>query len=110
MNKFVSSLEKNFISEKEIEKQIDILIDQCKLSDVKKVLIIPPDFTRCYSMAGEITQVLYRKLSPSFQVDIMPALGTHMAMEEEELDKIGFKSLGKSVLISNIHNAAGKSL
>ncbi len=99
MNKFVIGLEKSSITKKEIEKQIDILIDQCKLSDVKKVLIIPPDFTRCYSMAGEITQVLYRKLSPSYHVDIMPALGTHMAMEEEELDKMFGKEIPRDAFL-----------
>jgi len=88
MNKFVISLEKPSISAEEIEDQVDILIEKCELNNVKKILIIPPDFTRCYSMAGDITQVLYQKLSPTFHVDIMPALGTHMKMEEEELDKM----------------------
>lgn len=27
--------------------------------DARRVLIVPPDFTRCYSMAGEITKLLY---------------------------------------------------
>lgn len=88
MNKFVISLEKYSISQEEIENQINTLIERCDLNNVKKILIIPPDFTRCYSMAGDITQVLYNKLSPSFHVDIMPELGTHMKMEEEELDKM----------------------
>lgn len=56
--------------------------------DLGKVLIIPPDFTRCYSYAGEITQILYRKLSPHAQVHVMPALGTHMAMDAEERKKM----------------------
>jgi nickel-dependent lactate racemase len=88
MNKFLITLEKGSICQDEIEKQIDILIDQCKLNDIKKILIMPPDFTRCYSMAGDITQILYHKLSPSCHVDIMPAIGTHMAMNEEELEKM----------------------
>ena len=54
MNKFVITLEKEVICKKEIEKQIDFLINQCELKDVKKILIIPPDFTRCYSRAGEL--------------------------------------------------------
>ncbi|WP_010241663.1 hypothetical protein [Clostridium arbusti] len=71
MNKFLITLEKGSICQDEIEKQIDILIDQCKLNDIKKILIMPPDFTRCYSMAGDITQILYHKLSPSCHVDII---------------------------------------
>lgn len=99
MNKFLMSLEKNSICKEEIEKQIDILIDQCKLDDVKKILIIPPDFTRCYSMAGDITQILYRKLSPFSHVDIMPAVGTHMKMNEDEIEKMFGNEIPKNVFI-----------
>ncbi|MGI6116479.1 lactate racemase domain-containing protein [Luoshenia tenuis] len=53
--------------------------------DWKKVLLLPPDITRSHSMAGPICDILYRHLSPTCQVDLMPALGTHMAMEDEEL-------------------------
>lgn len=88
MNKFVISLEKDSIYQVEIEQQINALIEQCELNNVKKILIIPPDFTRCYSMAGEITQILYKKLSHNYHINIMPALGTHMSMDNEELDKM----------------------
>ncbi|MCI8416826.1 MAG: DUF2088 domain-containing protein [Lachnospiraceae bacterium] len=51
----------------------------------KKVLIIPPDYTRCFSFAGEITGHLYRLFREmGAQVDVMPALGTHVPMSEEE--------------------------
>ncbi len=52
----------------------------------KKVLILPPDFTRFYSGAGLITQ-LYRQLltARGAKVDILPALGTHQPMTAEEL-------------------------
>ena len=30
-----------------------------QFTDARRVLIVPPDFTRCYSMAGEITKLLY---------------------------------------------------
>lgn len=77
--------EQSGISEQQLEQQIDGLLEQWP--EVKKVLIIPPDYTRCYSFAGEITKLLYQKLSPSAQVHVMPALGTHMAMSEEEHEK-----------------------
>ncbi|MCD7838238.1 MAG: lactate racemase domain-containing protein [Clostridiales bacterium] len=67
----------------QIEEMTDALLAQWP--GVKKVLIIPPDYTRCYSYAGILTQVLYRKLSPTATVHVMPALGTHMAMDEREL-------------------------
>lgn len=74
------------ISPQEAEACMDQLLLQ--YPDLKKVLLIPPDFTRCYSYAGEITQVLYKKLSPHALVHVMPALGTHMAMDDEEKEKM----------------------
>ncbi|MCK5803238.1 MAG: DUF2088 domain-containing protein [Lentisphaeria bacterium] len=53
--------------------------------DLKRVLIIPPDFTRFNSNAGELTAMLYEMLSPKAEIDIIPALGTHFAMTEEEI-------------------------
>ncbi len=52
---------------------------------LRKVLIIPPDLTRLNSDAGFLTNLLYRLLRPTAQVDIIPALGTHFPMGEEEL-------------------------
>ena len=52
--------------------------------ELKKVLILPPDFTRMYSGAGKITAIYYELLKDKCQVDIMPALGTHAPMTKEE--------------------------
>lgn len=53
---------------------------------LKKVLIIPPDFTRYHSNAGFITNVYYHELiGRGVEVDIMPALGTHAPMTEEQV-------------------------
>ena len=52
--------------------------------NLKKVLILPPDFTRMYSGAGKITAIYYELLKDTCQVDIMPALGTHVPMTKEE--------------------------
>ncbi len=52
---------------------------------LKKVLILPPDFTRLNSNAGELTAMLYEMLTPGAEVDIMPALGTHVPMTEKEI-------------------------
>lgn len=52
---------------------------------VHKALILPPDFTRFHSNAGLITQFLYRLLTAKgAEVDIMPALGTHVAVSEPQ--------------------------
>ncbi|OQB23749.1 MAG: hypothetical protein BWY11_01633 [Firmicutes bacterium ADurb.Bin182] len=51
----------------------------------KKVLILPPDFTRYHSNAGFITCEYRRMLMErGCQVDIMPALGTHEPVSLEQ--------------------------
>lgn len=52
---------------------------------MERVLILPPDFTRFHSGAGEITRILYELLAPRAEVEILPALGTHDPMTPEEL-------------------------
>ncbi len=61
----------------------DALLQSLKGRTPKKVLIVPPDFTRFHSNAGYITNVYYHALEGA-EVDIMPALGTHAKMTREE--------------------------
>jgi nickel-dependent lactate racemase len=58
-----------------------------KLGNRKKVLAIPPDFTRYHSRAGLLTGHLYSYFREKL-TDILPALGTHTAMREDELEKM----------------------
>ncbi len=51
----------------------------------KKVLLLPPDATRLFSRAGELT-VMCRDLLGDAVTDIMPALGTHSPMKPAQLD------------------------
>ena len=51
----------------------------------KKVLLLPPDATRLFSRAGELT-VMCRDLLGDAVTDIMPALGTHTPMKADQLD------------------------
>lgn len=60
------------------------LAESLEGKELKKVLIIPPDFTRMYSGAGKLTAIYYELLKDTCQVDIMPALGTHVPMTEGE--------------------------
>ena len=69
------------LSSEEIKKALMRSIEGRSLS---KVLIIPPDFTRFHSNAGFITNVYYHALKDIAEVDIIPALGTHAKMTEEE--------------------------
>lgn len=52
--------------------------------ELRKVLLLPPDFTRMYSGAGRITAAYYEMLKDFCEVDILPALGTHEPMTEAE--------------------------
>ena len=53
----------------------------------ERVLIIPPDFTRFHSQAGKITCMIHEQLG-NHVVDVMPALGTHDAMESWQLERM----------------------
>lgn len=66
-----------------VDRVLDELI--AGLGSPKRVLLLPPDATRAHSGAGELTAALYRRLSPSAEVKVLPALGTHEAMSPEEL-------------------------
>lgn len=43
-----------------------------KRGNLSRVLILPPDFTRYHSYAGEITSMLYGELKNSSYIEIMP--------------------------------------
>lgn len=50
----------------------------------KKVLAIPPDHTRLHSRAGDLTRLAYEFYGSRLK-DILPALGTHSPMSENQL-------------------------
>ena len=62
------------------------LLEALEGRELKKVLILPPDFTRFHSNAGLITNICYHELTDrGVQVDIMPALGTHAPVTESQI-------------------------
>ena len=50
----------------------------------KRVLALPPDFTRANSYAGPITEMVYDYYGDTL-TDVMPALGTHSPMSPEQI-------------------------
>ena len=58
-----------------------------KLGERKKVLALPPDFTRFNSMAGPLTCMAHRYYGQRL-TDVMPALGTHVPMPQWQLQKM----------------------
>ena len=63
----------------------DALLKSLEGRTLKNVLIIPPDYTRFHSNSGYITNVYYHALVDNgCEVDILPALGTHVPVTREE--------------------------
>ncbi|MFX0085161.1 MAG: lactate racemase domain-containing protein [Candidatus Hodarchaeota archaeon] len=67
---------------------------------LRRVLLIPPDFTRYHSNAGEITQILYQQLKNESEVKILPALGTHTPLTNQEIE-IMFGKIPKNKFITH---------
>jgi nickel-dependent lactate racemase len=63
---------------------VDTLL--ARMGRLKRVLLVPPDFTRRHSGAGELTVLLYERLARDTHVEIIPALGTHAPMTDLELE------------------------
>ncbi len=55
-----------------------------KMGKKKRVLALPPDFTRLNSYAGPITEMVYDYYGDAL-TDVMPALGTHSPMTDEQI-------------------------
>ena len=80
---FAKGSENTALTKGEIKEGLYIAFE--KLGIRKKVLAIPPDFTRFHSRAGEITGFSYEYYKEKM-TDILPALGTHFEMTDEEID------------------------
>jgi nickel-dependent lactate racemase len=66
-----------------------------KLGPRKKVLLVPPDFTRFHSRSGEITTLVYKYYKEKLE-DILPALGTHVPMTDSEISEM-YKDVPKDL-------------
>ena len=82
MEKFYYAKSPEGLSSEEIRAA---LLKSIEGKSLKNVLIIPPDYTRFHSNSGFITNVYYHALTDmGCNVDILPALGTHVPVTEEE--------------------------
>jgi len=72
-------------SSAELRKSIFAALD--KLGPKNKVLAIPPDFTRFFSRAGEITGYIHEYYGDKL-TDVLPALGTHTPMTAGEIKEM----------------------
>ncbi len=71
-----------------------------KFGKPEKVLALPPDFTRFHSYAGVLTEMAWDFYGDKL-TDIMPALGTHAPMSDDQIKKMFGKIPGK---LFRVHN------
>lgn len=78
-----SGSENTVIGPEDLEHAVFSALD--KIGPKKKVIVIPPDITRFHSRAGDITGLLYKYYKENLK-DVLPALGTHSPMTDEEME------------------------
>jgi len=83
------TFEQNSKEKLEMEEVRDIIMKYLSQLEYryKNILILPPDSSRKHSQAGMITNIIYNEIKDETnKVNIMPAIGTHNKMSEEELE------------------------
>jgi nickel-dependent lactate racemase len=80
---FKAGSENTVLSPKDLEMGFFSALD--KLGIRKKVLVVPPDITRYHSRAGDLTALIYNYYKAGLK-DILPALGTHSPMSDQDLN------------------------
>jgi len=78
---FAKGSENESISSEQLKEFIFSTLQ--KLGARKKVLAVPPDFTRYHSQAGIITEYVYDYYKERL-VDVLPATGTHYPVNQKE--------------------------
>ncbi|MBR3151703.1 MAG: DUF2088 domain-containing protein [Erysipelotrichaceae bacterium] len=93
MELYLKAQGENGLSSEEIREAVISAVEDHRKNlekegkQLKKALILPPDFTRYHSGAGIITNILYHQLaSLGAEVDILPALGTHEPVSRREAE------------------------
>ncbi|MGI6337120.1 MAG: lactate racemase domain-containing protein [Eubacteriales bacterium] len=71
------------LSVDEIRAAVRESLSDCK-DKLRKVLLLPPDYTRFHSYAGQLTAMYYAELKDTCEIDILPTLGTHVPVTRKE--------------------------
>ncbi|MDZ4849516.1 MAG: lactate racemase domain-containing protein [Pirellulaceae bacterium] len=90
---FAEGSQKTELSSEQLRAALDSTFQRIQ---PKKVLALPPDHTRYDSRAGELTCISHQLLG-SRLTDVMPALGTHEAMNAKQLEMM-FPGLPHSLI------------
>jgi len=73
------------------------------INDEGKVIALPPDITRFHSRAGFFTEIASRQLGDKLGA-VLPALGTHMAMDDAEIARMFGGTPRKKFLVHDWRN------
>ncbi|MBK7713455.1 MAG: DUF2088 domain-containing protein [Bacteroidales bacterium] len=90
---YKSGSENTVIGQSDLEYGLRSALD--KLGKRERVLVVPPDFTRYHSRAGDLTTLIYNYYKSNLK-DILPALGTHAPMTDTHLDQM-FRGVPKDL-------------
>ena len=81
MESIMREPESGEVTESELREMLFSVFEQ--LGPRRKVIAVPPDITRLHSRAGRITEAAYEYYGSAL-TDVLPALGTHVPLSEEE--------------------------
>jgi nickel-dependent lactate racemase len=70
------------LSREEVRSALNASLDM--VGEKKRVLAVPPDFTRYHSQAGLLTELVWEYYGARL-ADVLPAIGTHKPMTDEEI-------------------------
>ena len=57
------------------------------VGDTGSTLVLPPDGSRPHAGAGRLTRMLWEETRGGARFDVMPALGTHVPMTHEDIQR-----------------------
>jgi len=79
----------------------DLLVESlAKLGPRDRVLVVPPDYSRVHSRAGDLTRYAWEYYGDRLQA-VLPALGTHVPMRPEQIARM-FGAMPASLF--RVHN------
>jgi nickel-dependent lactate racemase len=82
---FGSGSETHELTDSDLKQGLETALTQ--LGQKQKVIVIPPDITRLHSFSGQLTRFAWEYYREKL-TDIMPALGTHVPMSEDEITRM----------------------
>ena len=85
MQYFAKANEVDALSNDDLKEGIFSTLE--RLGPKKKVLVIPPDITRFYSYSGILTKFVYQYYKDAL-TDVLPSIGTHFPMTDEEIARM----------------------